>query len=80
MDQMVDEEASEVAKEEAKEAANEEANDVANEVANEVANKEAKGIIKTKTLIVDINPQDRTPTVWCHLFLYVDHKHDCDNH
>ena len=73
---MVDEEASEVAKEEAKEAANEEANDVA----NEVANKEAKEIIKTKTLIVDIDPQDRTPTVWCHLFLYVDHKHDYDNH
>ena len=73
---MVDEEASEVAKEEAKEAANDEANDVA----NEVANKEAKEIIKTKTLIVDINPQDRTPTVWFHLFLYVDHKHDCDNH
>ena len=73
---MVDEEASEVAKEEAKEAANEEANDVA----NEVANKEAKEIIKTKTLIVDIDLQDRTPTVWCHLFLYVDHKHDCDNH
>ena len=69
---MVDEEASEVAKEEAKEAANEEANDVANE--------EAKEIIKTKTLIVDIDLQDRTPTVWCHLFLYVDHKHDCDNH
>ena len=76
MDQRVDEEASEVAKEEAKEAANEEANDVA----NEVANKEAKEIIKTKTLIVDIDPQDRTPTVWCHLFLYVDHKHDCDDH
>ena len=76
MDQMVDEEASEVAKEEAKEAANEEANDVA----NEVANKEAKEIIKTKTLIVDIDPQDRTPTVGCHLFLYVDHKHDYDNH
>ena len=73
---MVDKEASEVAKEEAKEAANEEANDVA----NEVANKEAKEIIKTKTLIVDIDPQDRTPTVWCHLFLYVDHKHDYDNH
>ena len=72
MDQMVDEEASEVAKEEAKEAANDEANDV--------ANKEAKEIIKTKTLIVDIDPQDRTPTVWCHLFLYVDHKHDCDDH
>ena len=69
---MVDEKASEVAKEEAKEEAK--------EAANEVANKEAKEIIKTKTLIVDIDPQDRTPTVWCHLFLYVDHKHDCDNH
>ena len=65
---MVDEEASEVAKEEAKEAA------------KEMANKEAKEIIKTKTLIVDIDPQDRTPTVWCHLFLYVDHKHDYDDH
>ena len=73
---MVDEEASEVAKEEAKEAANEEANDVA----NEVANKEAKEIIKTKTLIVDIDPQDRTPTVWCHLFLHVYDKHDYDDH
>ena len=61
---MVDEEASEVAKEEAK----------------EVANKEAKETIKTKTLIVDIDTQDRTPIVWCHLFLYVDHKHDYDNH
>ncbi len=77
---MVDEEASEVAKEAANEGANDVANEAANKEAKEMANKEAKEIIKTKTLIVDIDPQDFTPTVWCHLFLYVDHKHDYDNH
>ena len=50
------------------------------EEAKEVANKEAKEIIKTNPLIVDIDPQDRTPTVWCHLFLHVYHKHDYDDH